>query len=243
MSLLIFIVICFLFFLLAKGVKKGIERSTYLKRTPLHGLGRILYYMIFFLGVYIALDSIGIDLTGIAVIIGALSVGIGFGLQTIFSNFFAGIILLIEKKVRIGDIIQLDSGEVGEVIEVNIRTTLICTSDHQKIVIPNVEMISKKLTNWTMGDSLQRQWLSFSTDRNVEKSRVLEIAQEAAQSVSENAPEVLLTKLSETTQDFKLGIWIDRNHKARASTSNDLLLALEKAFDREDIPLIQAMDV
>jgi small-conductance mechanosensitive channel len=105
--------------------------------------------VILVIGTYIALTTIGIDLTGITVVVGALGVGVGFGLQSIFNNFVAGIIVLFEKKVCINDTVQLESGEVGVVSEINIRCTLIRTNDDREVIIPNTELVSKKVIKIT----------------------------------------------------------------------------------------------
>jgi len=98
MNLLSFMLIVVISFIVAKGVKKGIEHVGVLKQivglSALYGIGRLSYYIIFLIGIYLALTILGVDLTGIAMIVGALGVGIGFGLQSIFNNFFAGIIIL-----------------------------------------------------------------------------------------------------------------------------------------------------
>ena len=136
-------------FALAKWAKRYISRSSFLEQqlgaSTLYGIGRLLYYVILVIGIYIALTTIGIDLTGITVVVGALGVGVGFGLQSIFNNFVAGIIVLFEKKVCINDTVQLESGEVGVVSEINIRCTLIRTPDDREVIIPNTELVSKKV--------------------------------------------------------------------------------------------------
>lgn len=149
-NLLTCLFILIISFALAKGIKAYVSNksklSKHMNSSTLYGVGRLSYYVVLLTGIYIALTTIGIDLTGIAVVIGALSVGIGFGLQAIFNNFVAGIIILFEKKVRINDTIKLESGEEGVVSEINMRCTLIQTTDKREIIIPNTEIVSKKVT-------------------------------------------------------------------------------------------------
>ena len=148
-SLLACLFILVISFALAKGAKRYVSRLPFLEQqvnpSTLYGVGRLSYYVILIIGIYIALTTIGIDLTGISVVVGALSVGVGFGLQSIFNNFVAGIIVLFEKKVCINDAIELESGDVGVVSEINMRCTLIRTSDNREIIIPNTEIVSKKV--------------------------------------------------------------------------------------------------
>ena len=152
-SILTCLLILIVSFALAKWAKSYVSRSSFLEQqigsSTLYGIGRLLYYVILVIGIYIALTTIGIDLTGITVVIGALGVGVGFGLQSIFNNFVAGIIVLFEKKVCINDTVQLDSGEVGVVSEINIRCTLIRTNDDRVVIIPNTELVSKKVIKIT----------------------------------------------------------------------------------------------
>ena len=152
-SILACLLILIVSFALAKWAKRYVSRSSFLEQqigsSTLYGVGRLLYYVILVIGIYVALTTIGIDLTGITIVISALGVGVGFGLQSIFNNFVAGIIVLLEKKVCINDTVQLDSGEVGVVSEINIRCTLIRTDDDREVIIPNTELVSKKVIKIT----------------------------------------------------------------------------------------------
>ena len=112
-SILACLLILIVSFALAKWAKRYVSRSSFLKQqigsSTLYGVGRLLYYVILVIGIYVALTTIGIDLTGITVVVGALGVGVGFGLQSIFNNFVAGIIVLFEKKVCINNMLQPES--------------------------------------------------------------------------------------------------------------------------------------
>ena len=238
-------------FALAKGVKSSVTRMNALKRAmsapALYGIGRLSYYVILLIGIYVALTTIGIDLTGIAVVIGALSVGIGFGLQSIFNNFVAGIIVLVEKKVRINDRIQLESGDMGIVTEINVRSTVIQTPDNRKIVIPNTEIVSKKVINWNQdGGQFFRLRLPFSVERKIEKETVKQVAVEAVKTLpttfQEILPDVWLTKVSETIQEFEAVVWVSSHDVGLGSQSlsASYLWALESAFTKKGIRLIEA---
>ena len=250
-NLLTCLFILVLSFALAKGVKSSVTRMSALKSAmsapALYGIGRLSYYIILLIGIYVALTTIGIDLTGIAVVIGALSVGIGFGLQSIFNNFVAGIIVLVEKKVRINDRIQLESGDMGIVTEINVRSTVICTPDNRKIVIPNTEIISKKVSNWNQdGGQLFRLRLPFSVERKIEKETVKQVAIEAVLALpatsQEPSPDVWLTKVSETIQEFEAVVWVSFHEVGLGSQSlsASYLWALESAFTKKEIKLLAA---
>jgi len=159
LTVCVFLLIFAFFF--AVYLKKSIARSKKLQkrfgRTLIEGSAQILYGMTLVLGVYISLTIIGIDLTGVAVLAGACSVGIGFGFQAIFTNFAAGLILLFEKKIQIGDVIELSDGKTGVVEEIHLRYTLLCTDEKRGIIVPNSEMIVKTVINQDLFSALERK--------------------------------------------------------------------------------------
>jgi len=118
-------------------------------------LTRITHYLIMIVGAVVAFQFIGIDLTGLAIIVGFLSVGIGFGLQNITSNFVAGLILLLERPIKIGDRVMVGDQE-GDVMEINMRSTTIRTLKNIAVIVPNSEFVSSKLENWSYGDETVR---------------------------------------------------------------------------------------
>ena len=139
-------------YLLARGVRKKQAAQS----PAFYALGRILHYVIVMAGTFAALGSIGIDFTSFALIAGALSVGIGFGLQAIVSNFVSGLILLFEGTLRVGDFIELDNNLRGVVKEINTRATIITTNDGVDLVVPNSVLVTTQLTNWTLRESYAR---------------------------------------------------------------------------------------
>jgi len=248
-NLLVFVAVVILTILIAKLVRTSVARLASLKGhvspSTLYGLGRLAYYIVLILGFYIALTIVGVDLTGIAVVVGALSVGIGFGLQSIFNNFAAGIILLIERKVRVGDMVQLESGDIGHVQEINVRSTLIRTLDNRKILVPNTEIVSKKLINWTLGsDNSHRFRIPFTIERDEDKEKIKAIALDVAAGFNSKgaAPEVWLTRIGEKNQDFELVLWMERKETDLTSQSMTArcLWSLDTAFAEKGIKLVEA---
>lgn len=191
------------------------QKQGRIRQAGIYSLGRITYYVIFIIGIVIAISSIGLDFTAFAVIAGALSVGIGFGLQSIVNNFVSGIILLLEKKLRVGDLIQLESGEVGRVIEVNVRTTLVRTFDNLEILVPNADFVSKKFINWTLTDRVRRVRVPFGVAYGSDKSLVKKAAIEATKNIpmtlEDKPPQVWLTKFGDSSLDFELVVWVNES--------------------------------
>jgi small-conductance mechanosensitive channel len=116
-----------------------------------YAISTMLHYVILLVGFFMALGALGIDLTKITIVAGAFSVGVGFGLQTIFNNFVSGIILLFERPIKIGDIIEV-AGTAGEVQPIGIRASVIRTAEGSEIIVPNGMLISSQVTNWTFTD-------------------------------------------------------------------------------------------
>ena len=129
-------------------------------------LGQVAKATFMIVAIIVALYAAGINLTALTVFTGALGVGIGFGLQAIFSNFISGVIILMEKSVKVGDFIELPTGVTGLVTEINIRSTLVTTNDNVDILVPNEEFIKAQVINWTLRDSRRRQRIPMAPTRN-----------------------------------------------------------------------------
>ncbi len=180
-------------------------------------LGRLLHYFIMTISVLAASTSLGLDFSSLALIAGALSVGIGFGLQSIVNNFLSGLILLFEGSLRAGDFIELDSGVTGVVREISTRYTRINTNDNVDVVVPNSELVSYKLTNWTLKEPIVRVRIPFGvaygTDKELVRKAALEAADEVPftlKSMPGRNPDVLLVNFGDSSLDFQLRVWVTR---------------------------------
>ena len=131
----------------------------------------MLHYVILLVGFFVALGALGIDLTKVTILAGAFSVGIGFGLQNVINNFVSGLILLFERPIKVGDVIEV-GGNLGEVSRIGIRASVIRTADGSEVIVPNGSLISSQVTNWTFSDRTargrslhQRGWRRRSSTR------------------------------------------------------------------------------
>jgi small-conductance mechanosensitive channel len=196
---------------------RGIGRRRAAQSPAFYTLGRILHYVIIMAGIFAALGSIGIDFTSFALIAGALSVGIGFGLQAIVSNFVSGLILLFEGTLRVGDFIEMESGLRGVVKEINTRATVINTNDAVDLVVPNSQLVTTQLTNWTLRESYARLRVSFGVAYGSDKELVRDLSYEAVSKV-ENAltnmpglePQVRLSNFGDSALEFTVLFWVSR---------------------------------
>ncbi len=194
------------------------------ENSALYTVGRLAHYVILLIGLMIALSSIGLDFGNLALVAGALSVGIGFGLQSIVNNFVSGLILLFEQTVKVGDYLELDSGVRGTVKEINVRSTLVNTNDNIDIIVPNSELVSAKVTNWTLREAIRRLRVPFGVAYGTDKERVKKAALEAAERVNytlrgskRREPQVWLVNFGESSLDFELVVWVSQSSVKRPS--------------------------
>jgi len=231
----------FIRYLLARGLRK--KRAS--QSPAFYTLGRILHYIIVMAGSFAALGSIGIDFTSFALIAGALSVGIGFGLQAIVSNFVSGLILLFEGTLRVGDFIELDGGLRGVVKEINTRATVINTNDSVDLVVPNSVLVTTQLTNWTLRESYGRLRVSFGVAYESDKELVKKVALEAIKEVDcsltnmpGREPQVRLSNFGDSAMEFTVLFWVSRQGVRRPGrTRASFLWALETLLSDNGIQI------
>ncbi|WP_211051197.1 mechanosensitive ion channel family protein [Parasphingorhabdus halotolerans] len=195
--------------------------------------------------IFFALSMVGIDLTAFAVFTGALGVGIGFGLQSIFSNFVAGIIIILEKTLKVGDFIDLEGGITGEVREINVRSTLITTNDNIDMLIPNSEFINKRVINWTLREAKRRihvpVGVAYGTDKDLVKKAILEAADNVEftlKGFKNRKPDVWLVNFGDSSLDFELVVWLtDEATKRPAKVHATYCWEIETALAKYDITI------
>lgn len=201
--------------LLRQLLDRTSSRRQTMNRASMYTLGRLFHYVILALGILIALSSIGIDVTKFALLLSAVGIGLGFGLQAIFNNFVAGLIILFEKSLKVGDFVDLESGVRGEVREINIRSTLVTTNDNVDILVPNSEFVNGRVTNWTLRDAYLRLRIPFGVAFGTDKDSVRQAGLEAAGAVEHHlneagrrAPQVWLVGFGDNGLQFELVVWL-----------------------------------
>ncbi|BAK74636.1 mechanosensitive ion channel domain-containing protein [Arcobacter sp. L] len=255
-----FLLIFIIGFSIATFYKRKISNATthYLKttsiatRTMLANLG---YYFLVAITFIFGLNAIGIDLSSLTILVGALSVGIGFGLQNIVSNFISGIILIFEKSIQVGHIIEIEAGLRGKVTQINMRSSVITTFDNIDIIIPNSTLIQNNVINLTFSDDIRRLNVPFGVAYGSNIEEVIKIILKSLQNSSlmyirsspEKMAKVRMTGMNASSIDFELLVWISENpdeNGVGSSNMSDFLIFIYNTLQEHkiEIPFPQ-MDV
>lgn len=216
-----------------------------LVRTRLSGGSRyaltsIIRYLSLTVGFLFFLSEAGFDFKTLTVVLGALGVGIGFGLQSIFNNFLSGIIILIEQTVSIGDRVEIEGIE-GNVVSINPRSSTIKTNDNVNHIVPNGELISKRVINWTHNNNMVRRripiFVSYDSDPDKVTEVLMDVARETDGVLENPVPDVLFSGFEESSLKFVLRVWtVDLSSQPGVLTSklNHLIF---KKFKENDIKI------
>lgn len=202
--------------LLRRLLRRYGERNEQVSGAMIYTVERLLHYLLLTIGLLWGLSVAGVPMAKMTVFAGALGVGLGFGLQSIFSNFVSGLILLFDRSLKVGDFVELASGVHGHVREIRVRATLISTNDDIDILVPNSEFVTGRVVNWTLREVARRQKIPFGVAYGTDKELVKKAALEAAAAVpftlsldGPRAPQVWLVGFGESSLDFQLVVWLN----------------------------------
>ncbi len=175
-------------------------------------ISTIVGYLLVVTGFVLALAALGIDLTKVTLLAGALGVGVGLGLQSVVNNFASGLILMLERPINVGD--QIDVGGVlGEVKRIGVRSSTIRTFQGAEVIVPNADLASKQVINWTLSDRARRYEIDVGVAYGSDPAQVLRLLEEAAASVPEvqkvPVPRALFTGFGDSSLDFRLFAWVE----------------------------------
>jgi len=205
---------------------------------------RLAHYVIIVFGALAALSvGLNIDVTSLAVLFTALSVGIGFGLQYIASDIASGLILLFERPVRVGDFITVgvDSKSIeGKVKNINLRTTVVITNDHIAVIVPNSKLVSDNLINWSYADRRARLsvpvGVSYDSDAALVTATLLRAAEGVEHVLETPKPSVQLTDFGDSSLDFRLLVWTDRPRR-HPQIKSDIRFRVRRLFNEAGIEI------
>lgn len=201
---------------------------------------KITGYCFVILGLYIAFQAVGVDLSSLAVLAGAIGVGLGFGLQNVINNFISGIIILAERPIALGDRVEV-GGVTGQVAKISLRSTTIVTNDNISIIVPNSDFITQSVINWSHGDPTVQMRLpvgvAYGSDTEKVRRVLLEVAAANPHVLKEPAPAVYFDSFGDSSLNFELGVWTrEMTFKPRRFRS-DLNFAIDAAFRANGIEI------
>lgn len=243
-TLAYFLILLVLLFYFAGKLRQWLVERV-LVRTKLdagarQAIGSITRYLTILIGLLVALQTVGIDLTTLNVLAGAVGIGIGFGLQNIASNFISGLIILIERPIKIGDRIEVGNVD-GDVIEIGARSTTVRTNDNIAIIVPNSKFITDTVTNWQYTGSHVRFRLpvgvAYGSDLRMVEKLLLEVAQENAEVLAEPLPQVRFRRFGESSLDFELLVWNTSMVHRKGRLKSDLNFAIYQKLTEHGIKI------
>jgi small-conductance mechanosensitive channel len=213
-GVLLFLFSVWLAFWAAKTVRLVLEDDVLPKMSLPRGVGNsissLTYYAMVIAGLIVALAAAGFEVSQLAIVVGALSVGIGFGLQNVVNNFVSGLILMFERPIQPGDVVEV-SGTSGKVREIGMRATTLSTFEGADVVVPNGMLLNEKLINWTLSDMDRRidvnVGVAYGTDPRKVLDLLLEVTAAAPGIATEPAPTVLFSGFGPSSLDFGIRAW------------------------------------
>ncbi|RLB18935.1 MAG: mechanosensitive ion channel family protein [Deltaproteobacteria bacterium] len=211
-----YLIIFLIFFtFLSRAIKKALQNRV-LPRTRLDIGARASFvnvgiYSFWILAIYTGINILGINLSSLAFMAGALGIGIGFGLQNIVNNFISGIILLFDPSIQVGDMVQIGE-DWGTVNRINIRTTIVQTFDNASLIIPNSQMLSNRVTNWSFKDPKVRRQVdvgvAYGSDVQKVRTILLQIVNDMPEIMDDPAPRVDFRDFADSALIFRVRFWI-----------------------------------
>jgi len=243
-TVLKFLVFLVLVFWSARTIRRVLSRRVLprfgVEAGAAYALGNLTSYAVLTIGLLIGIQTAGIDLSTLTVLAGALGVGIGFGLQTMASNFVSGLILLLERPIQVGDRIQV--GELhGRVIRIRARATEILTNDNISVIVPNHEFTSQRVINWSHGDAKIRirvpVGVAYGSDVGRVRTALLEAADNVPAVLKEPEPRVRLTGFGDSSIDFEILVWTRELLQRRGECISRVNFAIHDSLRRHGIQI------
>jgi small-conductance mechanosensitive channel len=233
-------------FMLSRFIQFLLEEDIYphfqLARGLPYAISTMLHYVILIIGFFVAAAALGFDMTKFTILAGAFGVGLGFGLQNIVNNFVSGLILLFERPIKVGDTVQLGD-TAGVVNRIGIRASIIRTGAGADIIVPNGNLISERVTNWTFSDRKRGFEIPVGVGYDTDPQRVLDLLKGIAERhplvSSEPAPLPLFIGFGPDSLNFELRVWTDQAEQW-LKIKSDLAISINAALQRENITIPNA---
>lgn len=226
--------------LLARFLDRRLLALTSIDHGERFAVARMTRYIIFAIGILVGLDSSGLNLRSLLVVGGTLGIGIGFGLQSVFANFISGVVILLERPIKLGDVIEV-GGTLGEVLRIGARSTWIRTGENQIIIVPNSEFVNSRVTNWTANDRSVRfsinVGISYTSDVAQAQKILVETARQHAGVLQDPAPEALITDFAASSITLQLRVWATIPPAWPHRLKSGLYIEILRAFNEQGIEM------
>jgi small-conductance mechanosensitive channel len=228
---------------ISKIIRKALQDEV-LPRTRLDigaraSLVNVVVYSLWILAIYTGINILGINLSSLAFMAGALGIGIGFGLQNIVNNFISGIILLFDPSIQVGDMVQIGE-DWGTVNRINIRTTIVQTFDNAALIIPNSQMLSNRVTNWSYKDPKVRRQVdvgvAYGSDVQLVRKVLLEIIHDMPEMMDDPAPRVDFSDFADSALIFRIRFWIN-SPEFWLTAPTELRFRIDEEFKKHGIEI------
>lgn len=228
---------------ISKIIRKALQDEV-LPRTRLDigaraSLVNVVVYSLWILAIYTGINILGINLSSLAFMAGALGIGIGFGLQNIVNNFISGIILLFDPSIQVGDMVQIGE-DWGTVNRINIRTTIVQTFDNAALIIPNSQMLSNRVTNWSYKDPKVRRQVdvgvAYGSDVQLVRKVLLEIIHDMPDIMDDPAPRVDFSDFADSALIFRIRFWIN-SPEFWLTAPTELRFRIDEEFKKNGIEI------
>ena len=238
--ILLLAILAFLTIRIRRWTSRTLLATTNLDATAREAAGRILQYAVFTVGLLIVVQTAGIDLTTLNVLAGAVGLGVGFGLQNVASNFVAGLIIMFERPIKLGD--RIDVGGIeGDVVHIGPRSTSVVTNDNITIIIPNSRLIAENVINWSHNDERVRfpipVSVAYGSDPALVERVLLEVAAANPDVLQEPAPVVRFMAFQDSSLGFELRAWTDTLTHRKGRLISSLNFAIHDALVRHQIQI------
>ena len=203
-------------------------------------IGTIARYVVIVLGLLIIVQTAGVDLSALTILAGALGIGVGLGLQNITNNFLSGVIILFERPIKVGDRVQV--GDIaGDILRISPRATTVMTNDNISIVIPNSDFITNTVINWSLTDRNIRihvpVGVSYSSDVELVKQVLLEVADEHPGVLRKPDPAVLFREFGDSSLNFELLVWTSEYMTRPSILRSELNFIIRRKFIERNIEI------
>ncbi|HCT93519.1 MAG: mechanosensitive ion channel protein MscS [Bacteroidetes bacterium GWE2_39_28] len=234
----------FLLFYLSGKIRRVLAYKVFPRYSIDVGVGQsiatIVRYLLLIIGVIIIFQTSGIDLSALGILVGALGVGIGFGLQHVTNNFISGIIILFERPVKVGDRVEVD-GLTGNIVNISARATTILTNDNIAVIVPNSDLINKQVVNWSHNNKNVRIHFPLGVSYKEDPERVRKILLSVAKAnpgvLQEPPPYVRFDEFGDSSLNFNMLVWTSEYSDKPSTLKSELYYAVFKAFKEHGIEI------